>query len=191
MLCFSAGLLFKAETSLSSLLRKPLAKHLPRLAPTNNSSLSCAGLCDQLIVGYTAAWGGGMEFYCYEEQNMLCIIIIVLLPGCACMLIFTDPLSVSGPGQCRPSAWPGPPRRGYRRVSGGRETAGTCGERRAEAAAGAETDGCGVSPPVLHPHRNTVPTLSSFPNVTRVLSTHDSTVYLNIYTTDIYIISTQ
>ena len=43
----------------------------------------------------------------------------------------------------------------------------------------------------LHPHRNTVPTLSSFPNVTRVLSTHDSIVYLQIYPIDIYIISTQ
>ena len=75
MLCFSAGLLFKAETSLSSLLRQPLAKHLPRLAPTNNSSLSCAGLCDQLRAGYVhcslhRAAEIGMEFYCHNEQNM-------------------------------------------------------------------------------------------------------------------------
>ena len=110
-----------------------------------------------------------------------CLVVLV-------RTIFTDPLPVSGPGQCRQSAWPGPPRRGDRRVSGGRETAGTCGERRAEAAAVAETES-GVFPPPSPQH--TVPTLSSFPNVTRVLSTHDSIVYLHIYAIDIYIISSQ
>ena len=133
MLCFSAGLLFKAETSLSCLPRQPLAKHLPRLAPTNNSSLSCAELCDQLMAGYTAACIGQQRgrWSFTVMMNWLCVIRMCPLPGCACppYIHWTSPRVGPRPMQAECLTQPASPRwqTGVGRPGDGRHLRGETG----------------------------------------------------------------